>query len=109
MRRDVIDYDVRSLERQADTHAGHISQPLWGWYHDAGDWDGHSHHSIVPRYLLLAYELAPQNLIDGELNIPESGNDLPDILDEAAWLIQYYRRSRRLTWLPLFARPSAKE
>ncbi len=43
-----------SWERQADTHAGHISHPLWGWYHDAGDWDGYSHHSIVPRYLLLS-------------------------------------------------------
>ncbi|HOW64562.1 MAG TPA: glycoside hydrolase family 9 protein [Verrucomicrobiota bacterium] len=83
-----------SWERKADTHEGHISHPVWGWYHDAGDWDGYGSHSIVPRYLLLAFELAPRNFSDGELNLPESGNGLPDLLDEAAWLIHYYRRSR---------------
>ncbi|HCU20311.1 MAG: hypothetical protein A2X05_02910 [Bacteroidetes bacterium GWE2_41_25] len=65
----------------------------WGFYHDAGDWDGYSSHIRVPRELLMAYEIAPENFSDGELNIPESGNGIPDILDEAAWLINYFRRN----------------
>jgi hypothetical protein len=65
----------------------------WGFYHDAGDWDGYSSHIRVPRELMLAYELAPANFRDNELNIPESGNSIPDILDEAVWLIDYFKRN----------------
>jgi endoglucanase len=65
-----------------------------GWYMDAGDWDGYYSHTLVPRYLMMAYDLAPEKFADGELNIPESGNGIPDILDEAAWLIHYLDRTR---------------
>lgn len=66
----------------------------WGWYQDAGDWDGYYSHLRVAQELLLAYELAPANFRDGELNIPESGNGVPDILDEAAWLPRFCHRLR---------------
>ncbi len=33
--------------------------------------------------------MAPRNFRDGELNIPESGDGIPDILDEAAWLPRF--------------------
>lgn len=65
----------------------------WGWYHDAGDWDGYPEHFRVPQTLMLVYELAPKNFSDGELNIPESGNGIPDILDEAEWLVKYFERN----------------
>ena len=41
--------------------------------------DSYYTHLRVAQELLLAYEMAPQNLTDGELNIPESGNGVPDI------------------------------
>lgn len=66
-----------------------------GWYQDAGDWDSYETHLRVAQELLLAYELAPRNFRDGELNIPESGNGVPDILDEAAWLPRFCNRLRR--------------
>lgn len=66
----------------------------WGWYQDAGDWDSYYTHLRVAQELLFAYELAPRNFIDGELNIPESGNGVPDILDEAAWLPRFCQRLR---------------
>jgi endoglucanase len=65
-----------------------------GWYQDAGDWDSYYSHLRVPQELLLAYEMAPANFTDGELNIPESGNGVPDILDEAAWLPRFCYRLR---------------
>lgn len=65
-----------------------------GWYQDAGDWDSYYTHLRVPQELLLAYEIAPGNFTDGELNIPESGNGLSDILDEAAWLPRFCFRLR---------------
>ncbi|WP_373524050.1 glycoside hydrolase family 9 protein, partial [Aquiflexum sp.] len=66
----------------------------WGWYMDAGDWDGYYNHLKIPRFLMTAFELVPENFIDGELNIPESGNGIPDILDEARFLIDYLDRTR---------------
>ena len=74
-----------------------ITGPLddaWGWYQDAGDWDAYDSHLNVASCLLFAYECAPRNFSDGELNIPESGNRVPDILDEAAWLPRFCYRLR---------------
>lgn len=69
-------------------------QDAWGWggYFDSGDWDRRHIHLIVSSYLLTAFELAPENFVDNELNIPESGNGVPDIIDEARWTIDMLRR-----------------
>jgi len=72
-----------------------------GWYHDAGDWDGYFSHFRIPRTLMYAFELAPENFSDGELDIPEaqvefngySGTHIPDILDEAVWLVDYFKNN----------------
>ncbi|MCZ7649467.1 MAG: glycoside hydrolase family 9 protein [Planctomycetota bacterium] len=80
---------------------------VWGWYHDAGDWDGYPGHVLVPLSLLLLYDLAPGNFADGQVGnryksnvdgswYEEGKNGIPDLLDEASWLIQYYRRARAL-------------
>jgi endoglucanase len=65
-----------------------------GWYQDAGDWDSYYSHLRVAQELLFAYEMAPDHFADGELNIPESRNGVPDILDEAAWLPRFCYRLR---------------
>lgn len=64
----------------------------WGWYQDAGDWDAYRRHSDVPAKLLFAYEYFPENFSDGGLSIPENANGQPDILDEARWLLRFYKR-----------------
>jgi endoglucanase len=64
----------------------------WGWYQDAGDWDGYLRHMKVPTYLMFLYENNKESFSDGELQIPESGNGQPDILDEARWLPRFYKR-----------------
>ncbi|HYW96883.1 MAG TPA: glycoside hydrolase family 9 protein, partial [Bacteroidales bacterium] len=73
---------------------------IHGWYHDAGDWDGYFSHFRVPRSLLIAYELTPESFRDGELNIPEAqkdngyaGTHIPDLLDEAVWLVDYFKNN----------------
>jgi hypothetical protein len=68
---------------------------VWGWYQDAGDWDSYSSHTTVATTLCFAFETAPGNFTDGELNLPESGNGIPDILDEAAWLPRFCFRLRQ--------------
>jgi endoglucanase len=73
---------------------GETRDVVGGW-HDAGDWDREDWHIPAADTLMLAYELSPRNFTDGELNIPESGNGLPDVLDEAAWCVDYFRRLQR--------------
>ena len=64
----------------------------WGGYFDAGDWDRHVGHLSATRSLLELLELFPDYLRGLDLNIPESGNDVPDLMDEALWNIDCYRR-----------------
>ncbi len=66
----------------------------FGWYQDAGDWDGYFSHTNVPALLLFLYEINPEAFKDSQLNIPESGNGLSDLLDEAAWLLRYFKRTK---------------
>ncbi|HQP36551.1 MAG TPA: glycoside hydrolase family 9 protein [Polyangiaceae bacterium] len=58
---------------------------LIGGYHDAGDFDQRPMHTVVAELLLRAFELHPASYSDGQLHLPESGNGIPDILDEALW------------------------
>ncbi|WP_111642251.1 glycoside hydrolase family 9 protein [Marinimicrobium alkaliphilum] len=60
-----------------------------GWY-DAGDFGKYVVNSGVSTYTLLAaYEHFPAYYAAQNLNIPESVNDVPDILDEARWNIEW--------------------
>lgn len=65
-----------------------ISSPK-GWY-DAGDYNKYIVNSGISAYTLLAaYEHFPEYYRELDLNIPESGNNIPDILDEALWNITW--------------------
>jgi endoglucanase len=64
----------------------------WGGYMDAGDWDRRIQHLVVSRYLLELGELHPGVFADLSLNIPESGDGLPDIVSEALFNLDCYRR-----------------
>src|SRR5450432_2393825 len=65
-----------------------ISTP-GGWY-DAGDYNKYVVNSgITTGTLLAAYEDFPRYFSELNTNIPESGNDVPDILDEALYNIRW--------------------
>jgi endoglucanase len=64
-----------------------------GGWHDAGDYGKYVVNSgITVGTLLMAYEMFPGNFSQDDLNIPESGNFVPDILDEIryelVWLLK---------------------
>ncbi len=74
---------------------------LSGGWHDAGDynkyigsttvcnnWNGDSGETLW--YMMSAYELNPTVYYDGQGNIPESSNGIPDILDECKWGLTWY-------------------
>lgn len=61
-----------------------------GGYHDAGDYDRRPMHLKIGKHLSSVYEINPEAFIDEQFVIPESGNGIPDILDEAYFLLLYY-------------------
>jgi endoglucanase len=65
-----------------------ISAPK-GWY-DAGDYNKYIVNSGISTYTLLAaWEHFPAHFRRQPLDIPESGNTLPDVLDEALWNLDW--------------------
>lgn len=60
-----------------------------GWF-DAGDSGKYVNvGSTAVSALLWAYEMFPAQFTDNMLNIPESGNGIPDLLDEARWELEW--------------------
>jgi endoglucanase len=74
------------------TKTAEIVPNAWGGYFDAGDWDRRIQHVEVSRSLIELAELFPKYFDRVNLNIPESKNNLPDIIDEALWNLDFFRR-----------------
>ncbi|MGN6490866.1 MAG: glycoside hydrolase family 9 protein [Agriterribacter sp.] len=69
--------------------AGMVIASPGGWY-DAGDYNKYIVNSgITMGTLLAAYEDFPEYYRSLSLNIPESGNDVPDILDEILYNLRW--------------------
>ncbi|NLF40534.1 hypothetical protein GX586_13905, partial [bacterium] len=63
---------------------------LRGGWHDAADYGKYVISAMDALWSLLsAYESHPQNFVDGQFNIPESANGIPDILDEIRWELDW--------------------
>lgn len=77
-------------------HTAGQQLPATGGWHDAGDYGKYvATTTVTIGRLLNLYETAPQLFADGQLQIPESGNDIPDLLDEVKvgldWLLTMQR------------------
>lgn len=60
-----------------------------GWY-DAGDYNKYIVNSGISTYTLMAlYEGYPKYFDTLKLNIPESNNNIPDLLDEVLWNLRW--------------------
>jgi endoglucanase len=80
------------FETFANTPRDRVVTNITGGYFDAGDWDRRIQHLDATRNLLELYELFPNEYKSFNLNIPESNNALPDVLDEAIWGLDFYRQ-----------------
>ncbi len=80
----------RVLSDDAPERENDPSRTYRGGYHDAADFDVFTYHLRATAHTLLAYEMNPAAFGDGDLNIPESGNGVPDVLDEADWALLAY-------------------
>ncbi len=82
----IIHPSAASAQRPAGTV---ISSP-GGWY-DAGDYNKYVVNSSITNWtLLLFYQLYPDYCRALELNIPESDNDIADLVDELLYNLRWY-------------------
>ncbi len=65
-----------------------------GGYHDAADYDRRPMHIGIAQMLCAVWEINPDAFIDRQFSIPESGNGVPDILDEAYFGLSYYLQTQ---------------
>ncbi len=86
---EIADFDISggSLDKSKVHQDG-----TGGWY-DAGDYQKRLFHYNNLMALLYLYELKPQNFSDNQLNIPESGDGIPDLLNEAEWGLIVWKNS----------------
>ena len=60
-----------------------------GWY-DAGDFGKYVVNGGISAWTLMdLYEQLPAAFADGAQSVPENGNGIPDILDEARWELEF--------------------
>jgi len=65
-------------------------RPSMGGWHDAGDFGKYVVNAgMTVGVMLLGYELFPARFRFDNLNIPESGNGIPDILDEVKYELKW--------------------
>lgn len=70
--------------------AGTVISSPGGWY-DAGDYNKYIVNSSITGYtLLLFYQLYPEYCRSLDVNIPESGNGIADIVDELLYNFRWY-------------------
>lgn len=73
---------------------GKIYRDIKGGWFDACDFDRRPQHWICVEDMIAAYLLFPENFTDNQLDIPESGDGVPDILSEAEWCLQMWRHTQ---------------
>ena len=77
--------------------AGTIVSAPGGWF-DAGDYNKYTVDSGISTFSLMAlHEAQPEYTAKNDINIPESKNGVPDVLDQAYW---------NLKWLEMMQDPS---
>ncbi len=87
--------------------------PATGGWHDAGDYGKYvATTAVTTGRLLSLYEHNPKAFLDRQLTIPESGNGIPDLLDEMRvgldWMLSMqrsdgaiYRKLSGKNWPPI--------
>lgn len=89
--------DIKGIDFEVIKATGDQSKSydIWGGWHDAADYDRRQSHHFAAWDLMGVYELNPGAFTDGQLNIPESGNGIPDLLDEVGYGLAVWRRAQR--------------
>ena len=71
---------------------GEIEPDAGGGHFDAGDWNSRIQHLEYVRVVLDLVRLYPGVFADLDIDIPESGDRVPDLIDEGLWTLDLFRR-----------------
>lgn len=72
-----------------------VRRRVTGGWHDAGDYGKYTGPgAVAAAHLIYAWKLFPRGC-SGNLNIPESGNGVPDILNEARYELEWILQMQR--------------
>ena len=78
------------------TQTDEFWEEVYGGHADAGDFDNRPYHLKIIDNLAAVWFFNSKNLKDNQLNIPESGDGVPDILNEMEWNLEiHYRVQKR--------------
>jgi endoglucanase len=76
--------------RASDT--GATTDAAWGGHYDAGDWNSRIQHLAYLRVALDLVREFPSTFGTLDLNIPESDDAIPDLIDEGLWDLDHFLR-----------------
>jgi len=83
------DHECRAFASKADASS---AKDLWGGWYDAGDYNKYTNWTASYVVSLLHAYLQNKAAWSDDYGIPESGNGIPDVLDEAKWGLDYLTR-----------------
>ena len=105
--------DLTQFEMIKATMTEEYWDDVYGGHADAGDYDNRPYHLKIIDNLAAVWFFNSNNLKDNQLNIPESGDGSPDILNEMEWQLEiHYRAQKRFnnggvsTWIESTAHPN---
>lgn len=84
--------DVNNFGNLVRKATDEVVENAWGGTFDACDWDRRIQHLRATQLLTELYLMFPDFYGELRLPIPESGNGLPDILNEGLYNVDFYRR-----------------
>ena len=83
------DHECRAFAAKSDASS---AKDLWGGWYDAGDFNKYTNWTASYVVSLLHAYLENKAAWGDDYEIPESGNGIPDVLDEAKWGLDYLAR-----------------
>jgi hypothetical protein len=87
-----VAYGGNQFTMIAQNETGEMYRDVYGGWWDAADWDRRDYHLECVRDLVTAYLLWPDKFTDNQFDLPESGDGIPDILSEALWGMEIWRK-----------------
>jgi endoglucanase len=84
--------DVNNFGNLVRMATDEVVENAWGGYFDACDWDRRVHHLKASKLHIELFLMFPNYFTELKLSIPESGNEYPDILNEAMFNLDFYKR-----------------
>ena len=104
--------DFNQFEMIKETRTDEYWEDVFGGHADAGDYDNRPYHLQMIDVLACVFLLRKDLLMDNQLNIPESNDNIPDILNEMEWSLQiHYLVQKKLnngsvsTWIESTSHP----